>query len=111
MATRITLPKITPARIEEVAVEAVMNPFSTLSTAGNQMWERSYNKNLVAGEEPKGAAIHAWMHVRKFYRKEPITGKWVRKKSTKKRSTKRPSKKPRVKNPVTLRSVMSRALR
>ena len=104
---------ITPLDVERVAVAAAMNPYSTLDAAGNRMWERSYNKNLVAGEGKKGAAIHAWMHVRKYYRKDPRTGKWVRKagakRATKKRSKKRASK--RMKNPVTLRSVMSQALR
>ncbi len=84
-----------------------MNPYSTLDAAGNRMWERSYNKNLVAGESEKGAAIHAWMHVRKFYRKS-ASGKWVRKAGSKKRAKKKPR---RTRNPVTLRSVMSQALR
>lgn len=93
--------RISAAQLEELAVEAAIeNPYSTLPPAGNRMWERSYNRNLAAGEDKRGAAIHAWMHVRKFYRKTP-GGKWVPRKKKAKRT----------KNPVTLRSVMSKALR
>ena len=113
---------ITPLDVERVAVAAAMNPYSTLDAAGNRMWEHSYNKNLVAGEDKQGAAIHAWMHVRKYYRKDPRTGMWVSKgktkrgkKTTKKRASKIAAKKraskKRTRNLVTLRSVMSQALR
>jgi hypothetical protein len=105
---------ITPLDVERVAVAAAMNPYSTLDAAGNRMWERSYNKNLAAGEGKQGAAIHAWMHVRKYYRKDPRTGMWVSKGKTKrgkKRASKKRTSKKRARNPVTLRSVMSKALR
>lgn len=116
--------KITPAKIKRITTEAaVENPYSTLDAAGNRMWERSYNRNLAAGEDPKGAAIHAWMHVRKFYRKDPRTGMWVKRGAKKRaaarkkpRTTPRPTKRKakrtprRKKNPVSLKSVMSRAL-
>ncbi len=103
--TRIMSSPITPSGMEQFAIEAAMNPYSTLDAAGNRMWEQSYNNNLADGEEPKGAAIHAWMHIKKFYRKS-ASGKWVRKPG--KRDT---MKRVKNKNKVTLRSVMSRALR
>lgn len=78
------------------------NPFSTLPAAGNRMWERSYLQNIADGESEKSAAIHAWMHVKKFYRQDPSTKKWMKRKKALPSKTKnaRPS----------MRSLLRRAL-
>lgn len=72
--------KISPLEIEELAIAAVMNPYSTLPTAGNRMWEERYERNLALGESKKGAAIHAWMHVKHYYVQDPVTKKWRKRK-------------------------------
>lgn len=86
------------------------NPYSTLPAAGNRMWERSYLVNIANGESEKSAAIHAWMHIKKFYRQDPVTKKWTkRKKAERKKAERKKALPSKTKNP-SMQSLVRRAL-